>query len=141
MRRLFVRAVLIAALLAAPSLASVVQVVVTLGNTANYNADSGTLTWGGGQFAQVILDTGPYAGGFLDVAVTGTLSGFSENSGGGIAAASFSSGMFTVLLKDGATDVLTVAGHTTSSYDEVETGPAYLQGGAVAFVDTITVHE
>jgi len=127
------------ALLAAPALASVVQLQIILGVSGNFSAAAGTLAWSDGVSILVIDDEANiYEYG---VVVDSTFDGCHDTSAGGVASAYFTAGNWSVLVKDGATSIMTIAGSLVSNYNEGETGPGSLYGGAVANVSSITVHD
>lgn len=128
------------ALLAVPALATVAEIEIILGVAGDFNAAAGTLAWSEGVEIFILDDEstlyGPY-----DVVVASTFTGGYDTSAGGIASATFTAGSWSVLVKDGSTDIMTITGNLISSYNEVETGPGFLYGGAVANVSSITVHD
>jgi hypothetical protein len=138
-RSYFILATVMLMLMAVSTQAGLISVVVNLGVTGNFDASGGTLTWNDGIAAVVTNETGPL--GPFDVTVSATFNGFHDTSSPPVASAYFESGTWSVVLKHGVTDVLTIAGHTTSNYIESETSPGFLYGAAVAYVDSIVLHD
>jgi len=128
------------ALLAVPALASVMEINILLGVTGNFNATAETLAWSNGVEIYVLDDEGMLYGPY-GVDVSSTFTGGQDTSAGGNASAYFTAGNWSVLVKDGTTNIMTIAGNLSSNYTEGETGPGSLYGGAIANVSSITVHD
>jgi hypothetical protein len=138
MKRVILLAVAALLMTAATSMAAPAIIAdVIFGVTADYDATAGTLTWDNGATATLITDSGNFS---YDVSVEATFNGAQDTSDVSGASAIFAPGAtWSVMLSKFGFDVLGFSGHTSSNYNEGETGPGVLYGGVVAEVTEMTL--
>jgi len=114
---------------------SEVELVQVTGATTSYDAGSGTLTWSAGAAGALLTSDYDYAS-FDTASISATITGGSDASSGGNAAASFSGGTWAMTLGGGLGQV-NLAG-SVIFYDEEETADDSLGGIGIVTVDTAT---
>ncbi len=148
MRKALYILITVAVLTAGVCSADILTVVLNLGVTGDYQPGqdpsngTGQLNWYGGQTASILTDTGPLGVTLVPNFKNTSFTGGTDTSSGGEASAYFTSGNWEVTLQDtSANDILTIKGNLKTNYIENEISAGQLNGGAVANVTDIIIHD
>jgi len=138
MKRTIILTVIALFLFVSAAQAEMLEIILTLGDNAQYTASTGTLVWSQGVMAKVVHSDAPDET-YYDIAVTGLFSGAVDTSSGGIASAYFTTDDWSIDIDDGTDDVFYMDGGLAPgwNYYEEEQSEDYIHGWTVGSVDTI----